>query len=285
MKRKLLILLCALLTSVSMWALDAGNYYIQNVGTGKWLGPANNWETQASVLDHADIWVLATVTGGYTLESVVDNGNSSYYLTGTYCDGGSTTLTFTAVAGQANTYNISTGANAYLKATDGIVANNGTDANDDYAKWKLFTADDMIAAMASATSGSGVDATWKILNHNLSRNNRDESSWSKTGTSNPKTSDGEWGGAVRYSVESYHTTFTYEQSLTSLPNGLYGVRVNGFYRQDGENENLPYVYAGTSKKTLPLRTGSEDNMQAAAVSFVAGNYLSDEATCLVTNGN
>ena len=63
------------------------------------------------------------------------------------------------------------------------------------------------------------------------------------------------------------------------------MRVNGFYRQDGSDTNLPYVYANDSKTTLPSRgTGTENDMQAAAVSFDAGNYLSDAAYVQVTDG-
>lgn len=266
------------------WAQDAGTYYIQNVGTGKWLSPANSWETQASVLDHADYWKLAKISDGvYTLESVVSNGNSKIYLNGGYCDGGTNNLTFAAIGGKTNTYSIKEGTKYYT--TDGTTASaSANDASSDNAQWKLYTASDLTTAMNSATPASGVDATWLILDHNLSRNNRDYSSaWSNTGATAPKTQQ-DGAASNRYSIEAFQKTFDVHQSLTSIPNGVYGLQVNGFYRQDG-SDKLPYLYAGDNKVTLPSRTGTENDMQAAAESFVAGNYLSDRVAALVTDGN
>ena len=267
-----------------MWAQDAGTYYIQNVGTGKWLSPANGWETQASVLNHADKWVLAYVSEGvYTLESVVSNGNGKIYLNGGYCDGATNNLTFAKIAGKDNTYSIKEGTKYYT--TDGTTVSATADnADSENAQWKLYTASDLTTAMASATPASGVDATWLILDHNLSRNNRNYSSWSNTGATDPKTSVDN-SASVRFSIEAFQTTFDVKQTLTNIPNGLYALQVNGFYRQDGADENLPYVYANGVKTTLPLRSGTENDMQAAAEAFVAGNYLSEPAMVMVTDGS
>lgn len=270
----------------SVWAQDAGTYYIQNVGTGKWLAPANSWETQASVLNHADKWVLAKVSEGvYTLESVVSNGSGKIYLNGGYCDGATNNLTFTAIGGKTNTYSIKEGTKYYT--TDGTtVTASADDAGSENAQWKLFSASDLTTAMASATPASGVDATWLILDHNLSRNNRNYSSWSNTGATTPKTSDKTESASSRYSIEAFQKTFDVHQALTSIPNGVYGVQVNSFYRQDGSDSNLPYVYAGSNKTTIQSRgSGTENTMQTAAASFIAGNYLSNRAAALVTDGN
>jgi hypothetical protein len=270
----------------SVWAQDAGTYYIQNVGTGKWLGPANSWETQASVLDHADKWVLAKVSEGvYTLESVVSNGSGRIYLNGGYCDGETNNLTFAAIAEKENTYSIKEGTKYYTTGGTTVTAS-ADDASSENAQWKLFSASDLTTAMASATPASGVDATWLILDHNLSRNNRNYSSWSNTGATAPKTSDKSESASSRYSIEAFQKTFDVHQSLTSIPNGVYGVQVNGFYRQDGSNTNLPYVYAGSNKTTIQSRgSGTENTMQTAAASFIAGDYLSNRAAALVTDGN
>lgn len=286
-KLKLLLLLTLLMTvgGVSLNAQNAGTYYIKNVGTGKWLGPGNSWGTQASVLQHADYWKAAKISDGvYTLESVVSNGGTSYYLTGTYCDGGATNFTFTPIAGKENTYSISNAGGGYLTTNGTTVDVSATDGSAEASQWKLYSESDMTAVMAAATVDNPADATYLIKDHDLGRNNRDYSSaWSNTGATAPKTNE---GGAAsnRYSIEAYHATFDVNQTLSSIPNGVYAIRVNGFYRQDGSNANLPYVYAGDSKTTLPVRTGSENSMQAAAVSFEAGNYLSEPAYVRVDNG-
>lgn len=281
--KTLLVAVCLLVGASNAWAQDAGTYYIQNVGTGKWLAPGNSWETQASVLNHADKWVLAGSEGTYTLESVVSNGSGKIYLNGGYCDGTTNSLTFTAIGGKTNTYSIKEGTKYYT--TDGTTASaTADDASSENAQWKLYSLSDLTTLMASATPASGVDATFFIKDHNLSRNNRDYSAWSNTGATAPKTSDSKESGTSRYSIEAFQKTFDVHQSLTSIPNGVYGFQVNGFYRQDG-SDKLPYLYAGDNKVTLPARTGSENDMQAAAESFVAGNYLSEQAKAVVTNGN
>lgn len=265
-------------------AQDAGTYYIQNVSNGKWLGPGNKWGTQASVLNHADYWKLAKITVGiYTLESVVSNGGSNYYLNGTYCDGGATNFIFYAVDGKANTYTIKNSTFDMLTTNGTTVDVSGNDATATASQWKLWSEADMAAGMAAATVENPFDATYLIKDHDLGRNNRDYSAWSNTGATAPKSNAGNSETTI-YSIEAYCKTFDVNQTLTNVPNGVYAVRVNGFYRQDGSDANLPYVYANDSQTTLPVRTGTENDMQSAAVSFVAGNYLSEPAYVQVTDG-
>lgn len=284
-KLKLLLAACALFgVTATTWAQDAGTYYIQNVSNGKWMAPGNSWETQASMLSHADYWKLAINDGVYTLESVVDN-KGSHYLSGTYCDAGATNFTITSVDGKEKTYTIATEDGKLVTANGSIIDLSGTDATAEVSQWKFWSEEDMAAGMAAATVENPFDATYLIKDHNLGRNNRDYSSWSNTNATEPKTSDKSDSGASRYSIEAFQKTFDVNQTLSGIPNGVYAVRVNGFYRQDGSDENLPYVYAGDSKTTLPARTGTENNMQAAAVSFEAGNYLSDPAYVQVTDNS
>ena len=287
MKRKRLLLAVALVTGMLGWnsvqAQEAGTYYLQNVGTGKWLGPGNSWGTQASVLNHADYWKLAKISDGvFTLESVVSNGGTSYYLTGTYCDGGATNFTFTDLGD--NVYSIANGSGGYLTTNGTTVDLSASDGSSVNSQWKLWSEADMAAGMAAATVENPFDATYLIKDHDLGRNNRDYSAWSNTNATAPKTSDNPVTGASRYSIEAYHVTFDVNQTLSNVPNGVYALNVNGFYRQDGNDNNLPYLYANDVQITLPVCTGGENNMQSAAVSFEAGNYLSEPAYVQVTDG-
>ena len=283
MKRKLLLLTVLLVSALGIQAQDAGTYYVQNVGNGRWLGPGNNWSTQASTMQHADYWRLSKISDGvYTFESVVSNGGTSYYLTGTYCDGGATNFTLAAVAGKENVYTISNGS-GYLNALSNNTVDMSGNGTTESSQWKLYSETEMKALLQNASVNSPVDATWLIKDHDLGRNNRDYSYWSNTGATPPKSS-GDFQGATVYSVEAYHATFDVNQTLSNVPNGVYAVRVNGFYRQDGADTNLPYVYGNESQTTLPERTGTENNMQDAAVSFVAGKYLSKAAYVQVTDG-
>ena len=70
----------------------------------------------------------------------------------------------------------------------------------------------------------------------------------------------------------------------NVPNGVYKVKAQGFYRQDGnDNENLPYFFANDEKQTFPVRTGSENTMNAASSSFLAGLYFCEPITVTVTD--
>ncbi len=290
MKRKRLLFAAIVLIAGALgfnsYAQEAGTYYIQNVGTGKWLGPGNNWSTQASVLNHADYWKLAKISDGvFTLESVVSNGGTSYYLNGTYCDGGATNFTFTAIAGKENTYSIANASGGYLTTNGTTVDVSATNGSAEASQWKLWSEKDMSDGMAAATVDNPFDATYLIKDHDLGRNNRDYSAWSNTNATAPKTSDNPESGASRYSIEAYCKKFDVNQTISGVPNGVYAVKVNGFYRKDNNNDNIfPFLYANDRQTTLPERTGSENSMQAAAVSFEAGNYLSDPVYVQITNG-
>ena len=286
MKRKRLLLAVALVTGMLGWnsvqAQEAGTYYLQNVGTGKWLGPGNSWGTQASVLNHADYWKLAKISDGvFTLESVVSNGGTSYYLTGTYCDGGATNFTFTDLGD--NVYSIANGSGGYLTTNGTTVDVSASDGSSVNSQWKLWSEADMAAGMDAATVENPFDATYLIKDHDLGRNNRDYSAWSNTNATAPKTSDKKESGSSRYSIEAYHVTFDVNQTISGVPNGVYAVKVNGFYRKDADGA-FPVLYANDRQTTLPERTGSENSMQDAAVSFEAGNYLSNPVYVQVTDG-
>lgn len=255
---------------IGVQAQDAGTYYIQNVSNGKWLGPGNNWGTQASVLNHGEYWKLAKISEGvYTLESVVSNGGSNYYLTGEWCDGGATKFTFAAVAGKENTYTI---ANGKYLTTNGTTVNvSGTDATAAVSQWKLISQDEMASSLAAATVENPVDATFLMDDHTFGRNNRYVSSWTNDGGC-----DMTGGNSNKHCAEKYHGTYNVYQTLANAPVGCYRLTAQGFYRQDGsDNDHLPVLYANTTTATFPLKTGSENSMADACASFEQGKYAID----------
>ncbi len=270
MKRKLFLLLCAMLTMIGVQAQDAGTYYIQNVSNGKWLGPGNSWGTRASVLNHGEYWKLAKISEGvYTLESVVSNGGSNYYLTGEWCDGGATNFTFAAVAGKENTYTIANGN--YLTTNGTTVDVSGTDATATVSQWKLISPAEMASSLAAATVENPVDATFLMDDHTFGRNNRYVSAWTNE--------DGcalTGGNSNKHCAEKYHGVYNVYQTLANAPVGCYRLTAQGFYRQDGsDNDHLPVLYANTTTATFPLKTGSENSMADACASFEQGKYAID----------
>lgn len=272
-KFKLLIAASALLFgSVASWAQDAGTYYIQNVSNGKWLGPGNNWGTQASVLSHGEYWKMAKISDGvYTLESVVSNGGTNYYLSGGWCDGGATNYTFAPVAGKENTYTIANSSGGYLTTDGKLVNETGTDATAEVSQWKLVTVAEMAATLDAANVDNPTDATFLITDHTFGRNNRYVGSWTNEGNCALTG-----GNSNKHCAEKYHGVYNVYQKLANAPVGCYKFTAQGFYRQDGsDNNHLPVFYVNTETVTYPLKTGSENSMADACTSFEAGKYVID----------
>ena len=279
--KKLLTMAAAIMMAGSMWAqfTDGGKYYFYNVEAGKWLAPGNNWGTQASLLNNPEFVKLHFVSDGvYTIETQVSNGGSSYYFAGGYMDGSATNFTFTA---NGEYYTITNGANVY--GYDGTTTVLSNAATGDNAKWQIFSEEDMYSKLATASETNPVDATWLMLDPTLGRNNRNASAWVRTNSSDIKTSGDVSGSNANFLIEAYCKTFDVHQTLT-VPNGYYKLTARAFYRKDGADEKLPYIYANDIKENFPAKGDDPaNNMQQAAATFAAGNFITTTAMVTVKN--
>ncbi len=259
-----------------------GNYYLKNVENGKYLGAGNSYGTQASLVEHGDYVTLQLSDDytTYTLESRVSNGGTSYYFNGSYMDNGTPVhLTFTHVG---EYYTMHNGDTYYgYDGASTVLANNlAVDATG--AKWQVISEADMKASLTTATAEAPVDATFLIKDHNFSRNHRDKSAWIVSEDCTNKNLAG--GDNTNMCAESYHSVFNIGQTL-SVPNGVYTLVAQGFYRQDGtDNKNLPMFYANDATSTFPLLTGGENSMANASVSFSKGAYTIVPIFVQVTDG-
>ena len=257
-------------------SIGEGNFYILNVATGKFLGGANSWGTQASLIDHGIPFTIAESDGTYTLDSHTYNNASQHFLTGTYVDGSTTNLYISSLG--SGKYSISTAASsAYLTAIAGsTVVDNSADATSNtLAQWYFISKEDRDALLSSATDASPVEATHYIPNASFSRNMNteyNENKWSVTASNSNLAS-------TANCAESYQSTFTVTQTI-SVPNGKYTFRAQGFHTKDTRN---PYFFIGEETIPFPIRTGSEASMDAAGASFLAGSYFTDYATVFVTD--
>ncbi|MBO7068264.1 MAG: Ig domain-containing protein [Bacteroidaceae bacterium] len=258
-------------------SIGEGEFYIVNAATGKFLGGANSWGTQASLIDHGIPFTIAESDGTYTLDSHTYNSETQHFLTGTYVDGASTNLYITEIS--SGKFSISTAdGSAYLTATAGstVVANSAANANSSLAQWYFVSKDDRDELFASATDASPVEATYYIPNASFSRNMNteyNEKRWSVTASNSNLASDANC-------AESWHSTFNVTQTI-SLPNGKYTFRAQGFH----SGSRAPYFFVGDETIPFPAQTGSEASMSAAAASFLAGEYYTEYATVYVTNGS
>ncbi len=277
---RLVLLATALCGSTGAWAqFDAGNYYLKNVESGKYLAGGNSWGTQASLIEHGEHVTLALLPEGtFTLESRVSNGGTKHYLgpDGFMDNDTPVSLTFTAV-GEYYTMSV---ADAYY-GYDGqsiVLARNLT-ADAPGALWQVISEADMKASLATATKDVPVDATFLIKDHNFSRNHRDASAWTLT---NGNLSGGD---LPNHCAEAWQTTFTLTQDLGEVPNGVYALTAQGFYRvESGSAGSLPVFYANEATAPFFLRTGTENSMGEASASFSAGMYTIDPIYVEVTDG-
>ncbi|MBR6937382.1 MAG: DUF4957 domain-containing protein [Prevotella sp.] len=247
-----------------------GKYYLYNVGSQRYWGAANDWGTQASLIEHPDYVTLAqTPDGAYTMETQVSNGGTSYYFGGDYMDGQPVNLTITK-AGDG-LYTIAN-ADGQLYGYDGnsyILGKNVPEGNN--ALWKIISEADMLASLNAATVNAPVDATFLIIDHTFGRNNRNVGVWKVSEDCTNYNLTG--GNSDKHSAESYHSTFTVSQVLSNVPNGIYSFQAQGFYRQDGsDNENLAQFFINDETVLAPLKTGSENSMADACASFEKGLY-------------
>ncbi len=191
-------------------------------------------------------------------------------------------------------YTISNGSVMYgYNGTNTVIDATGV-TNAENAKWQIFTEEEMNASLSKATQANPVDATFLIHDPDFGRNNRYAG-----GLANNKDHikgadlDAAWdfqasnkdnsGANENFCVESYHSLFALSQTLANAPKGVYSLTAQGFYRQDGsDNEHLPVFYANDETKVFPLKTGSENSMTDASNSFIAGKYTIDPIFVEVT---
>ena len=256
-------------------------YIIGNAESSLFWGAGNDWGTRASLVAHP-VYVKLDYNeadGTYKLESQVSQ--NGYSFDGDYMDTNAPlSLTIKKIEtplgyeDDAETkpvygYTIANGDNYFgWDGTSTILGKNLT-ATDEKAIWLIMPLDEAKAGLVNATLEEPLDATLLIEDHDFGRNNRYQDRW--TMEAGNKNLSG--GNNINNCAESWHSTFTLSQTLADAPAGIYALTAQGFYRQDGsDNEHLPVFYANDATKTFPLKTGNEDSMSKASASFSAGLY-------------
>ena len=255
--------------------LAEGKYYLYNVAAQGFVVGANNWGTRASITKAGGVEMEAVMAADDKYELKTTSLYANCHLgTDGYVDNNKATQkdwTIAPVEGQEGVFTLAINDSTVLfwdggeKTTTSVGKMPETAAN---AYWKFITPEQRLASFANATAENPVDATFLIQNPNFSRA-ASTAAW-KMEASNQNLS----GGAnENMCAESYHSVFTLSQTLSNAPAGKYKMTAQGFYRQDGsDNENLPVFYANDKTGTFPLKTGSENNMNDASASFTAGQY-------------
>ena len=217
-----------------------GKYYINNVGTKKYLAAGADWGTHAVVNELGlDYTVAFTPEGKYTLDSQVSNGGEKHFLNGEYNDGLAFGWIFAKVAD--GIYTISDGTKFLTAGEDGKVTL-AEDGTVEAAQWTLTPAADrraaQIASLADATAENPIDATFLFVDANFNRNDLRKSAWTgddfSVGGTETNTNAEKWGGNSQ--------TFDIKQTV-EVPNGIYKITWNGYYRYNNTEENTNEVAA------------------------------------------
>ena len=265
--------LCFALSVNAQDFTNGGKYIFKNVESGKFLGAANSWGTQASLLNNSEYVIMwENGDGTYWIESQVSSGGTNYYLgSNGWLDSAPVSL---AIIPSGDYYLMTPDSVSYYGYNGTSVMALNLSANDEGALWQIISVEDMLASFESATVDNPVDATFLILDPNFGRNNRNSWAWTIEATN--------WnlsgGNNTNNCAESWHSTFTLSQTLENMPSGIYKLSAQGFYRDDGTEEDYPYFFIDSQTRTFPERTGTENSMSDASYSFSAGLYTIEPIT-------
>ena len=180
----------------------------------------------AAFAEDADVMVEvpAAAERTYIVKGPLCHPNGPQYChigTNGYADQAPTPHVITPVG--KNLYTIQQGGQyySYKEGTTVLQKINQVDAN---SYWQIVTADELRSKYAEATAIAPVNATFEIPAQNFGYNNTEVKEW----TGSPSFG-GDWANFVAYK----ENTESCEMStvLHNMPNGVYRLKVQGFYRQ------------------------------------------------------
>lgn len=267
------------ITEATESALADGTYFLQNVAAQKFFAAGHSWGTQAIVNNEGlDIIVAATPEGKYHLDAQIRRDDTNHFVgSNLFTDSPAYDWTIAKVADNIITLANDTAFIAVNEKDELVLVKEATEA----AQWKIVTYEERIKALEGATESTPANATFAIKDANFGRCDSRSSFWTME-ASNQNLSG---GNNENNCAESWHSTFTLSQTIEGLPNGVYELTAQGFYRQDGEDtENLPYFFINDKKATFPEMTGTENSMSDASVSFTSGLYTIKPIQVIVTDG-
>ena len=270
-------------------ALADGSYYVKNGALSLYMAAGGSWGTHG-IVNERGLDLIFTYNSGtktYTIDSNLDNGRNHFLDTGLYMDAPSFGWT---VEGE-NSFTISAildGVKHYLAVDQNnnlVYTQDGTAEN---AQWIIIPKADHenavlaagLDALKAATAENGVDATFLIACPGFNRKDkRNTEAWTLEAQYSEMGGGGSDGNGC---AESYNSTFTLSQTLSNAPAGVYTLTAQGFYKQNGsDNENLPYFYANDEKQAFKLLEDQVYNMDGAGPLFTQGKYTIDPITVVV----
>ena len=320
-KSLFLSLLLCLLFPLGAWAqLTEGTYYLYNVGADAWLNYGGDDDYTACFKPHGEPVVLAASGDGFTIQTALD----SRYLSATATEANarqSTGSVFTFTVQSDGSYSIqsSEGYMGYVSPRQERLSqtlvhmNLESDATDD-AHWMVLTEADLRERLNLATAENPVDATFFITCPNFDRHHAGLGAWSDYMTGNNT------GYLCNNAAYKFDSGTTVQQVLSGVPNGLYQLKAQAFYRHGSNGtatgyteETMPlhgYMFAGSDEVLVKsilssenlastdiygsygrsfgggyIPYGASNNYAGACIAFDNGFYAGNELQTTVTDGS
>ncbi len=232
------------------YGVTSGSYYLRNRSTNKFLTQGNAWGTQATLSDNVGIEFVVKNNGDkYVFDSQIKN--VSHYLNGNgYVDSHATVFTWTQK--DENYYALSeNGENNFLVPGNGTTATFSGGLYDYPNQWELVTRQKLIDELkiSGATQYNPKDATILIsastFNGYDARNNQ---SWKGSPGIGGYTRD--TGANHCGEIYNQNAGFDVYQELGGLPDGVYEIKAQAFYRdgvakQEGSSVSNALLYASS----------------------------------------
>jgi len=291
--------------------VEENTYYMRNVATGDFLRAGGRFEAQAI----RDDWGLAMnfiIKSGGTICSIdsrISNGGDNQYLgiandSLGFLDSPETEFILENLGGEDPNrpkYAIRTTDGKYLATSDGdnyVNFDRGIQSSDTHAQWELLTKQDLIDELSGASDSNPKDATFLIEGSNLGRHDlrNNDTNWKGIDFSSNEYGGVEsldWGSSDNIAnsvIEKFNKTFDTYQIISGLPEGVYELTVQGYYRSgntataasktnDGTDILRPFLYVkqgGNLIGQAPLQSifdGGVSNQTDGFSTSVNGEWL------------
>lgn len=256
---------------------DGGTYYLYNVGKRQYVDRGEDFATRIS-FSYGGVPITFTADGdNYYMKSPLGFLGTDGYLDKSDTSSKKVAWIFTAVDGQPGTYTISTGSKYLVGSTSYAYAPLADDlTGDELSYWKLEAQSER-EDLSDASQLNPVDVTYLLINQGFTWYTGEQRGWFNADNNRWKSENGanvRGGEAYNPCAEVWNNTFNIHQTLTNVPNGLYKMTLQGFYRTGVEHNTAENAANARAEGNEQLNakyylTTSESNVEGTLASIFA----------------
>lgn len=276
-----------------------GTFYLYSVSEGKFITAGTTNSTRASLttqggvamtftaVDQANnVYSISTApTFNDNLTMGIGNDGNEAYLDVAASATNASNWKFIPVEGQDNTYFIQSVKNskymvAHATKLDRTSVTSTTQPTTNKGYWKLVTKEALIENLSNATEETPIDATFALMNPFFAAYGR-ISLWGTDYTGYNGVTDNKC-------IEQFNRTFDMYQTITGLPNGVYKMQCQGFYRMGGRTNAKNNRNSGTETLNAKYYINTTDGLLMSIFddNDATGSYMNgyNENTAYAVDG-